>query len=98
MAWALFGLVMLCLVMTFKVRYPGLETAPRLAQWQIGASLAAGALMLRVSLLRAPQLQAAQAEDERHTAGRLVRGIRLHLAAAAALVALAAAAGWRASL
>ncbi|WP_263262885.1 hypothetical protein [Pseudomonas sp. RIT-PI-S] len=90
MAWVGFVALAGCLVMTFKARYPGLETAPRLAQWQLGATLAAAALLLRVSLLRLAELENAGAAGEDRVAATLARGIRLHLVAAALLLAGAA--------
>jgi hypothetical protein len=93
LAWVCFGLAALCLVMTLRVRYASLEAAPRPAQWQLGATVAAGALLLRVSLLRLAELQAARDTGEQASVARLARRIRLQWMAAAVLLGFAAAVG-----
>lgn len=93
-AWVLFGWVALCLVVSFKTRYPSLETAPRPAQWQLGATVAACALMLRVSLLRVAELEAASTGAEPAAVARLARNVRLQLVAAAMLVGAGAVMEW----
>lgn len=85
-AWACLGALALCTVAVFKARYPSLETAPRLAQWQIGATVAAGALLARVSVLRLNELQATRDAGEAALAARLERNVRLQLVTAGALL------------
>lgn len=85
-AWACFGALVLCTVIAFKARYPSLETAPRLAQWQVGATVAAGALLARVSVLRLNELQEARDAGETGLAAHVQRRVRLQLVAAGALL------------
>ncbi|WP_426149369.1 hypothetical protein [Pseudomonas sp. DC3000-4b1] len=78
-----------CLVIWFRARFPGLETAPRPVQWQLGATLGAGALWARVTLARLPEIANAQvATRAGHT-----RIMRWQLSVAAALLALGSALG-----
>lgn len=87
--WACLAVLAGCVVAWFKSRFPSLETAPRPVQWQLGATLAAGALLARVSLLRAPELAIAEGQG----AVRLARIMRWQLIAAAVLLAVGTAVG-----
>ena len=89
LAWACLAVLAGCLVAWFKSRFPSLETAPRPVQWQLGATLAAGALLARVSLLRAGELAAADG----HGAVRLARIVRWQLVAAAVILGTGTAVG-----
>ncbi|MBA1243827.1 hypothetical protein [Pseudomonas japonica] len=88
-AWICLAVLAGCLVAWFKSHFPSLETAPRPVQWQLGATLAAGALLARVSLLRAGELAAADG----HGAVRLARIVRWQLVAAAVLLGVGTAVG-----
>lgn len=83
-AWVCLAVLAGCLVAWFRSRFPSLETAPRPVQWQLGATLAAGALLARVSLLRAGELATADG----HGADRLARIVRWQLIAAAVLLGM----------
>jgi hypothetical protein len=90
LAWAGFACLAVCMVAWFKGQAFGLDTAPRRVQWQLGALLAAGALLARVSLLRAHELLVAQG----YTAVRLGRIVRWQLIVAALLLGAVAWMAW----
>ncbi len=90
LAWAGFAAMVVCMVVWFKGQAYGLDAAPRPVQWQLGLVLASGALLARVTLLRANEL----AQTKGLGLARLQRFVRWQLGVAAVLLGGAALLRW----
>lgn len=93
LGWAGFAAMVVCMVAWFKGQAYGLDAAPKPVQWQLGLALASGALLARVTLLRANELAQTQGLE----LARLERFVRWQLGVAAVLLGGAALLRWLAS-